>query len=158
MAGLTDSTRKEKRKLNIYNTMWLRVGVDIEHFNDSSLQKRVEAISSPSKIWVVERLSADIPAKTWKEPNGYLRSSKPLYGLTVYEVQGYDDAKRYHIPGNGMGDENIYYHINGQGKVDTYIRCNNIKHDAAPCEQSFMLPTAKNTMIEVGYRIGLLPQ
>jgi hypothetical protein len=159
MAPLTDATREEKRKSNIYNTMWLDVGVDIaSYYDELSLNRLVDAIPSPSKIWVVGDMGPGLPARTWKEPHGYLRSANLLYGLVVNEVQGYDDAKRYKYPGVDMGDQNIYYHINEHGNTDTYAECNNVKHDAARCEQYFILPTVKNTMIKVSYRIGLLPQ
>ena len=95
---------------------------------------------------------------TWKEQHGYIRSTKKLYGLVVNEVQGYDDAKRYKIPGNDILDANIYYPVDDKGKVGAYIKCDNIKHDAAPCNHHFILPTVKNTMIKIHYRFGLLPK
>lgn len=158
MAFMNDeAAREEKRKSNIYNTMWLSVGVDVETYNDDlSLKRLVNAIPAPGKIWT-SNLGGQ--HHTWKEQHGYIRSPKPLYGLVVNEVQGYDEAARHTLPDkNGMGDYNIYYHINQQGNIDAYIRCQNIKHDAAPCDHYFILPTVKNTMIEVNYRIGLLQQ
>ena len=159
MAPLTDATREEKRKSNIFNTMWLHVGVDVAPWNNElGLKRSVDAIPSPSKIWVVGDMGPGLPARTWKEPHGYLRSDNLLYGLVVNEVQGYDEAKRYKFPGVDGSDKNIYYHVDKQGKVDTYIECSNVKHDAAPCEQYFILPTVNNTMVKVLYRIGFLPQ
>lgn len=150
---------KEKRQSNIYNTMWLGVGVDVKSYHDDlSLNRLVDGITPPEKIWSVERMSPDIPASTWKEEHGYMRLPEPLYGLVVMEVTGFDDSKRYKIPGNSMLDKNIYYHSNPNEKVDSYIECSNIKHAAAPCEQKFALSTVKNTMVKVHYRIGFLPQ
>jgi hypothetical protein len=153
-----EAAREDKRKSTIYNTMWLDVGLSSAdpYYNELSLKHRVDAIPAPGKIWT-SNLGGQ--PHTWKEQHGYIRSPKPLYGLVVNEVQGYDEAERYKLPGkNGMGDNNIYYHINQQGNIDAYIRCQNINHDAAPCDHYFILPTVKNTMIEVNYRIGLLPQ
>jgi hypothetical protein len=151
-----EATREEKRKSNIYNSMWLDVGVDVESYNDDlSLKRLVDAIPAPGKIWTS---NLDGQPHNWKEQHGYIRSPKPFYNLVVNEVQGYDEAKRYKLPGNDFNDKNIYYHINQLGKMDTYIWCSNIKHQAAPCEHYFVLPRAKNTLIEVGYRIGLLPK
>lgn len=156
-ALLTDKTFGDKHKSNIYNTMWLGVGVNVAPYHNAlGLKRQVDAIPYPSQVHESEA-APGLPARTWKEEHGYIRSPKPLYGLVVNEVQGYDEAKRYKFPGVDTGDENIYYHVDESGNVDAYIWCSNIKHDAAPCEHSFILPQAKNTMIEVGYRIGLLP-
>lgn len=150
-----DAAKEDKRKSTIYNTMWLSVGVGVASYNNEvGLKRRVDAIPAPGKIWVNDSVN---PPHVWKEKHGFIRSPKPLYGLVVNEVQGYDDVARYQLPDkNGMGDYNIYYHINPQGKIDAYIRCQNIKHDAAPCEHSFVLPNAKNALIDVIYRIGFL--
>jgi hypothetical protein len=161
MALLTDKTFEDKHKSNIYNTMWLSVGVGVAPYNNAlGLKRRVDAIPYPSQLHELHESEAapGLPARTWKEEHGYIRSPTLLYGLVVNEVQGYDEAKRYNIPGNDMGDYNIYYHFDEQGNVDAYIRCDNIKHGAAPCNHDFILPKAINTIINVHYRIGLLPQ
>ncbi len=158
MAFLNDeAAREEKRKSNIYNTMWLGIVVNVDSYTDDlSLKRHVDAIPPPGKVWVNDSVN---PPRVWKEQHGYIRSPKPLYGLVVNEVQGYDEAARHTLPDkNGMGDNNIYYHINQQGNIDAYIRCQNIKHGAAPCNHFFILPTAKHTMIKVHYRIGFLPK
>jgi len=157
MAFLNNEAAKEDyRKSNIYNTMWLGVGVLVDPYNNNvGLKRMVNAIPAPGKIWTS---NLDGQPHTWKEQNGYIRSSKPLYGLVVNEVQGYDEAKRYKIPGNDILDANIYYHSDNNGKINAYIKCGNIKHDAAPCDHYFILPTTQDTMIEVNYRIGLLPK
>jgi hypothetical protein len=151
-----EAAKEDYRKSNIYNTMWLGVGVHIDAYNNEvGLKRMVDAIPAPGKIWTS---NLDGKPHTWKEQHGYIRSPKPLYGLVVNEVQGYDEAKRHKIPGNDILDANIYYHIDNKEKVDVYIKCDNIRHDAAPCNHHFILPTAKNTMIKVHYRIGLLPK
>jgi hypothetical protein len=156
MAPLTEATRQEKLKSTIYNTMWLGVGVSVKpYYDELTLKRRLEA--SLSEKWDAVH-KKDASPETWKDKHGYKTLSTPLYGLVVNEVYGYDDAKRYQIPGNNGGDKNIYYHVDDYGKVDTYIECSNIKHNAAPCNQDFILNSAKNTMISVHYRIGLLPK
>lgn len=153
---LTPETQQEKRKSNIYNTMWLDVGVSVEPYNSElGLQRQVDAISA--RKWD-DIHSKDAPSALWKDKHGYKRSPNPLYGLIVSEVYGYDESSRYKFPGVDMGDKNIYHHIGTQGAVDTFIECHNVRHDAAPCNQLFTLPTSKNTMVRVHYRIGLLPQ
>lgn len=156
MAPLTEATRQEKRQSTIYNTMWLDVGVSVKpYYDELTLKRRLEA--SLSEKWDATH-SKDTPPEIWKDKHGYKTLPDPLYGLVVNEVYGYDEAKRYQIPGNDSGDKNIYYHADAHGKVDTYIKCSNIKHNAALCEQNFILNSAKNTMVSVLYRIGLLPQ
>lgn len=152
---LTPKTEQEKRKSNMYNTMWLDVGVSIEPYNNKlGLQRLVDAI--PDRKWDAIH-SKDTPIDLWKKKHGYKRSPNPLYGLIVDEVYGYDEASRYKFPGVDVADENIYHHVDKQEHVDTYIECHNVKHDAAPCNQIFILKSAKNAMIKVHYRIGLLP-
>jgi hypothetical protein len=156
MAPLTEATPEEKHKTTIFNTMWLNVGVDVAPYNNElSLQRLVAAITS--RKWDAIH-TKDTPPEIWKNKHGYKTLPDPLYGLIVNEVYGYDDAKRYHFPGVDMGDKNIYHHVDDHGKVDTYIKCHNVKHSAAQCEQKFILIPAKNTMVSVSYRIGLLPQ
>jgi hypothetical protein len=158
MAPLTGKTLEDKHKSNIYNTMWLGVGIGVEsYYNESTLKHRADNLPYPSQIRTSEA-APGLPARTWKEEHGYIRSPNLLYGLVVNEVQGYDEAKRYRIPGNGSGDDTIYYHVDEQGNVDTYIRCDNIKHEAAPCSHHFILPKAQHTIVKIHYRIGLLPQ
>jgi hypothetical protein len=153
---LTPETEQEKSKSNMYNTMWLSVGVSVEPYNNAlGLQRQVDAI--PAEKWDAIHTKDDPPA-LWKDKHGYKRSPEPLYGLIVDEVYGYSEASRHKFPGVDMGDKNIYHHVDAQGHIDTLIECHNVKHDAALCEHSFILPTAKNTMVSVDYRIGLLPQ
>jgi hypothetical protein len=153
---LTPETQQEKRKSNIYNTMWLDVGISVKPNNNTlDLRRLVDAI--PLEIWDAQHTPSDPPA-LWKDKHGYIRSPNPLYGLIVDEVYGYSEASRYKFPGVDMGDKNVYHHVDAQGRIDAFIACHNVKHDAALCEHSFILPTAKNTMVSVDYRIGLLPQ
>ncbi len=55
-----------------------------------------------------------------------------------------------------MFDYNVYYHKDASGRVDTYIRCINVGHEAAPWRQMFNLYPAMKAGITVGYRRGLL--
>lgn len=156
LAPSTLENMREKYESNIYNTMWFSVGVQVATYNNElGLQRRVDAISSEK--WDSIHTPND-PPEIWRNKHWYNRLPDTSYGLVVYEVQGYDDAKRYITPGHDISDKNIYYHISARGKVDSYIECSNVKHDAAPCEQDFILPKAENTLVKVHYRIGFLPQ
>lgn len=159
MAVLNENTFEEKRKSTIHNTMWMDVGVSVEPYYDQfSLQGIADGFTK--RIWD-SRHTIDEPPEIWKDKHGYKRLADTLYGLVVYSVYGYDDAKRYIRPGidtHDILDANIYYHLDDKDIIDSYITCSNVKHDAAPCEHQFILPSAKNTLIKVHYRIGFLPQ
>lgn len=159
MAGLTDTTRSEKKQSTIYTTMWMRAGVNVDvkpFYNDDFSLNRISHGDLTFK-WDSVHSKNDSP-EIWKNKHGYQQSPNTLYGLTVFEVYGYNDAKRNQIPGNGPLDANIYYHINTQGQIDSYIRCNNIQHAAAQCSHQFIVKGLKNTMVGVDYRIGFLSQ
>jgi hypothetical protein len=142
MVPIFKQTIQEKKKTNIYNTMWIRVGIKVDPSYDGE---------------VLQRLVDSFPNKHWGG-HKFKRLPDLRYNLVVNQILGYDDTKRDSIPGNGSGDQNIYYHINKYGKIDSYIKCSNIRHDAAPCTQYFLLDSASNAKIQVSYRIGLLPQ
>jgi hypothetical protein len=156
MAPLTNKTREEKYKSNIYNTMWLSVGVNIEPYHNKLSLKRILDGTLSNKWDAIH--SKNTPPEIWKDKHGYKPSTKRLYGLIVNEVYGFDEASRYKFPGVDSSDENIYYHTDNQGRVETYIVCHNVKHYAAPCDQKFILPMVKNTMVSVHYRIDFLPK
>jgi hypothetical protein len=153
---LSPETEKEKRLSSRYNTMWLSVGVDVKPYNNAlGLKRQVDAI--PLNIWDAVHKPGD-PPEIWKDKHGYKRSANKLYDLVVDEAYGYSEESRHKFPGVVGGDDNIYHHIDAHGNVDTYMKCSNVRHDAAPCRQAFVLPIVKNTIVTVGYRIGLLPQ
>jgi len=158
MAGLTEKTEQEKKKSTIYNTMWMRAGVnvDVKPFYDDDFSLNRIANGDLTFKWDSVHSKNDPPI-IWKNKHGYQQSPNTLYGLIVFEVYGYDDAKRNQIPGHDSDDKNIYYHINTQGQIDSYIKCNNIRHAAAQCSHEFLIKGFKNTMVGVDYRVGFLP-
>lgn len=156
MVLLTPEVWQEKRKSNMYNTMWLDIGISVKPYHDELSLRRI-LDGTVATTWDAIH-SKGTPPDLWKDKHGYKRSPDPLFGLVVDEVYGYDEASRHKFPGVDMGDKNIYHHVDTQGNVDTYIECHNVKHDAALCDQNFVLSMAKNTRVSVLYRIGLLPQ
>lgn len=158
MLGVTKETWSEKNKAKPADTNWMRVGIDYFGSNPTpTLGLQIKLDEIPTKKWNAVHIPSD-PAINWRDKHGYTLSPNLIYGLKVYEVYGYDDTKRDKIPGNDISDENIYFQVDLQGKVDTYIRCSNIRQDFAPCQQYFYLSNAKYTEISVSYRIGFLPQ
>lgn len=163
MKGETKETWSEKHQSLPFNTKWISVGIryfggepGIDKVDTSQgLQRGIDFYVKHK--WDLPHSAGD-PATTWREKIGYQLAPEPKYGLSVYEIYGYDDAKRDKVGGNGGGDENIYYHVNQQGKVDTSIRCDNQRHDFAQCEHHFYLNQAKYVAIDIRCRIGFLPQ
>ncbi|MDD2723740.1 MAG: hypothetical protein PHH59_06925 [Methylovulum sp.] len=151
MALVHDETPEQRRKINIYNTMWLDVGADDYVPHDAGSLTRILEGTITTK-W--PKMNDGVtPIEQLKDKHGYRAVSETLYDLGIYEVYGYEKSSHDH----DIGDKNIYYHRNRRGEVDTYIECSNANHHAAPCNQQFLLPKAKNIMLDVHYRIGLLP-
>lgn len=153
MAPPKDENWGDMIQSSIFTTMWLTVMVNIAPYNnDVGLKRMLDAV--PTKVWDADHIPGD-PPERWDNKHGYQLSSEKIHGLSVYEVTGYDDAKRYQ--GNDFLDQNIYYRVSQQGQVEAFIECHNVKHAAAPCTHSFILPKAQNVMVDISYRIGLLP-
>jgi hypothetical protein len=147
-----DETPEQLKKTYPGNTLWIDVGLETFGFHDErSLNRILDGTANTKSGHYDEKLGRIVD-------DGYTLLTEPLYGLRVYQIYGYDDAKRSQQPPNDVGDRNLYYHTNQKGEVDTYIECDNTKLDAVRCNQSFVLPSTEHTIAEVSYRIGLLPQ
>ncbi len=147
-----DETPEQLKEVYPGNTMWIDVGLDIEDFHDErSLNRILDGTANTKSGHYDEKLGHIVD-------DGYTLLAEPLYGLRVYQIYGYDDAKRYQQPPNDVGDRNLYYHTNQKGEVDTYIACDNTKYPGARCNQQFVLPNTKHTIAHVDYRNGLLPE
>ncbi len=142
MAGLSDgSLEADKRKHSIYNTMWIRVGLNTgENYpGDGSLDRRAKAMNYPEAKFQLEALpdSQD--------------------GLTVYSPSGTDPTTQK--PNREHPDaKDLFVHRDASGHVDAYIKCSNRPHEAAPCTHDFSLGPNVKAVVYVGYRRGLLPQ
>lgn len=143
MAPLPPQTEADKRAHSIFNTTWIRVGVGSgEH---------------GAKAGFLERYLADInaPGSIWPP---YVDVPKKIHGLTSLTPKLADTSGR----GEGrptLLDEDVFYHRNEEGNIDTYITCSNASHAAAPCTQTFSLePYMRETDVGVSYRRGLLPE
>ncbi|MGA4400483.1 hypothetical protein ACI2S1_18100 [Ralstonia nicotianae] len=130
----------DKRKQeNIYTSAWLSVGISSN--NDYPGQ------------YYPEGQVLDMENRHYK----YKRADKNEYGLETYvPINADEEARRKGGGAANMFDYNIYYHKDERGHVDTYIRCINVAHEAAPCRQMFNLYPAMKAGITVGYRRGLL--
>lgn len=150
-----DETTEQLKNIYPGNTLWIDVGLEVFDFNDERSLNRVLEGTAANK-WPMMN-DGHRSVEELKDKHGYQLLPEPLYGLRVYQVYGYDDAKRYQQPPNDFGDRNLYYHTNHKGEVDTYIECDNTKYPGARCNQQFVLPNTKHTIAHVDYRNGLLP-
>jgi hypothetical protein len=135
-APINKKTWKDKLNENIHTTMWMHVGIR----SNSAYQDR-----SPTRM--ARKL---VRALEWAPPSyHYVEQQEKVHGLTAYIPV---DVK---IPFRNTN--NIYVHKVNDGGVDSYIRCSNVDHDAAPCSQMFGLAPELKASIDVSYRKGLLP-
>ncbi|MGI4778987.1 MAG: hypothetical protein ACRYGA_12850 [Janthinobacterium lividum] len=138
-----EETRMDKSNYTIYNTPWLSVhitaGVD---FGDGQFLERMTAHMNRDADFQFEKLL------------------EKFHGLDVYTSTTADVAKRDRdaqgVYRNDMRDVNIYIHYDKNHKVDAFIRCNNVNHQAAPCEHDFFLAQGIRARVVVNYRRGML--
>lgn len=139
MEVATTANLDKQKHESIYTSMWLNVSItsNSDYFGKYYPEGQVAGMDN----------------NKYK----YKKSSDDEYGLETYIPIDVDKAARK--KGNGaadMFDYNIYYHQDKTGHVDTYIRCINVSHDAAPCTHMFNLYPEIEASITVGYRRGLL--
>lgn len=145
MASEDMKTHEERLKKDIFNTMWMRVGVDAgEDYGSSgdvAFERYLQNYLNPNrKRFVYGRL----PNKT--------------FGLTGYTPIDVDKSLREQVIGGAsIRDKNIYYAKNKDGRITTFIECGNKKHRAVNCRQSFNLGPLMKVRVSVSYRKELLP-
>ncbi|WP_247538721.1 hypothetical protein [Ralstonia pseudosolanacearum] len=129
---------KQKRE-NIYTSTWLSVGVSSNSDYPGQYYPEGQVLGMNDKKYKYERIGVN------------------EYGLETYIPINVDEGARKKGGGAAdMFDYNIYYHKDTTGRVDTYIRCINVTHEAAPCKQMFNLYPEMKASITVGYRRDLL--
>jgi hypothetical protein len=148
MAGLSSREMwKDRNSYTIYNTPWINVGLTSGsfYFGDGFLDRQASYL---------ERWKIDGSGLAWEryEPNG-----ESFHGLTVYVPTGID-PKTQRPYREGLYAEDVFLHRTADGRVDTYIRCSNRPHEAAPCQQSFSMESSMQAAVDINYRRGLLPQ
>lgn len=145
MTPVTDENATEKRKENIYTTMWMRVGVDSHSqyggAGDDGIERRARDITDPKAHRYTYKL---MPEK--------------VHGLTGYFPEGPDESRRLlQVGGADMNDVNLYYYRNESGQVDSYIECGNMAHSADRCKLFFNLKPDMRIRVWVNFRRELLP-
>jgi hypothetical protein len=145
MAPVNDQTWRDKRKENIYTTMWMSVGVR----SNSRYQDR-----SPARM-------ARILVSVWLENSSlfyrYEEQPSQIYGLTAF-VPVNADVSRRSAENHNSNDENIYIHRLDKDHVDAYISCSNNNLESVTCQQRFSLEPVLKASVDVRYRKGLLPK
>ncbi|ASL73310.1 hypothetical protein G7939_00570 [Ralstonia solanacearum] len=129
----------KQKSESIYTTTWLTVGVSSNSFYGG-------------KDFPLGSVLA-MKFKKYK----YERSDEKNYELETYIPTNVDENKRQNGGGAAdMFDYNIHYHKDATGRVDAYITCSNMKHEAATCQQKFNLFPHMAADVSVTYRRGLL--
>ena len=146
MVPVNDKNWAEKRKENIYTSLWLNVTV----LSNANYQDR-----NPHRMAML--------ASSWlsnaRRFHEYKEQPKKVNDLTEYVPLGVDTSRRelnskeFH----DGSDRNIYIHYLGNRDVDTVIDCSNMNHAAAPCEHRFGLEPGMKASVNVSYRKGMLP-
>lgn len=145
MASEEVKTDKERLRTDIFNTMWMRVGVDAgEDYGSSgdvAFERYLENYLNPNRKRFIY---APLPNKT--------------FGLIGYTPIDVDKSLREQVTGGAsIRDKNIYYEKNRDGRITTFIECGNKKHRAVNCKQSFNLRPLMKVRVSVSYRKELLP-
>ncbi|MDO3524302.1 hypothetical protein [Ralstonia pseudosolanacearum] len=87
----------------------------------------------------------------------YKQTNTSEYGLETYVPINVDETARKKGSGAAdMFDYNIYYYKNSSGRIDAYITCINVKHEAAICEHQFNLFPDMKAGVSINYRRSLL--
>ena len=145
MASEAMKTDEERLKKDIFNTMWMRVGVKAGEAYGSSgdvaFERYLENYLNPNRKRFIY---APLPNKT--------------YGLTGYTPIDVDKSLRGQVVGGAsIRDKNLYYEKDKDGHITTFIECGNKKHRAVNCRQFFNLRPLMKVRVRVSYRKELLP-
>lgn len=139
MTGLSSpALEKEKRDASIDTTQWIFVGIDAGAYSGDGL--------------FLERISQNVNG------DGILhfeRKNEDEFGLATFTPIGISSADRQKY-NPLLDDKDIFIERDASGKVQTYIECSNVMHEAAPCSHFFFLPPPVKGSVEVSYRRGLL--
>lgn len=144
MAGLsTPELRQHKQSQGIYNTMWISVGVTTGDIypGHGFLDRQADALDKPDGILKYEH---------------YEKLPGQLFGLTVYAAAGTNPQTNKPYREHSQASDR-FVHRRETGRVDTYIRCNNVTRHVATCKQNFSLEPDAKAKIYVSYRRDLLP-
>ncbi len=134
----------DRRRYNIYNTPWIRVGVTTgSHYPGRGFMNRIDLKDSElrSEYW-------------WKDR---LKVREKKFGLTEYRLA----RKPPPIPGMDSDmpqyGETIYLYRDKAGNVITRINCDNVPHEGAQCSQNWdMGEYGVSADLRVMYRRALL--
>lgn len=139
-----DERKADRRKYSIYNTPWLDVGATASsYFGDGNFLERSFAERNHDKKFQYEKLV------------------DKQFGLDAYTPYTVDKSLRLKDPEtrtyrSDMRDRDLYFHFDKNGRVDAYIRCSNVQHDAASCKHFFYIDKDLRIQISVLYRRGML--
>lgn len=144
MVGMSSAEiRKDRQRYTVFDTPWIHVGVSTgqSYWGDGFLDRLTAGLSRPPVL-------------------GYDRYEvlpQTEYGLTVYAPAGIDPKTDRPYRENRNASD-VFIHRAKDGKVDAYISCSNVPHEAAPCQHFFSLEPAVRARVSMRYRRGHLSQ
>lgn len=142
MAGLSSpELEADKRKQNIHNTMWMRVGIKSGEIypGEGFMDRKAETFH---RVLTTYR---------------YEKQAEKVHGLTVHTPIGVATDTRVPFKSHSH-DQDVFVHRNSAGGVDAYIECSNVEIPSAPCSHHFGLGTEMKVEVHVSYRRGYLPE
>lgn len=144
MAGMSSAEIwKDRQRYTVFDTPWIHVGVQTGEIypGDGSLDRLTAALSRPGVLSYEK----------------YEVLPQAEYGLTVYAPAGIDPKTDRPYREN-RNARDVFIHRVKDGKVDAYISCSNVPHEAAPCQHFFSLGPQVHADISMRYRRGHLSQ
>ncbi|MBX9901817.1 MAG: hypothetical protein K2Y28_13630 [Burkholderiaceae bacterium] len=141
MAGLSSKElEKDFKKSSIDETFWISVSIHANnHFGDGLGLQRIANTALTDG------------------PFSYEKRKSLFYGLDHYEPIGAVKTDRVPFKINFF-DQDLFYDRHSDGTVNTFIKCSNVQHDAAPCNLEFTLAPNLKISTEIAFRRGLLPK
>jgi hypothetical protein len=153
MISIKNETGKEKKHRNIYNSMWLSVGLSSGEYNYRTphLDAYLEQYSNTNYI--------------------FQKLDNPIYGLETYIPirakfpweRRHQNAEEYPIEkfrskiGYELHDQNLYFFRDPDGHAVTFIACSNALIESATCRQRFLMKSPIRAAVDFSYRRALLP-
>ena len=147
MAGLSSpELKKNKASYTIYNTMWIRVGINSGEFypRDGFLDRLTHGY--------IEADNSNDPS------HNYTKIPEIKYGLSIYQVLGVDPQTKKVYRDSMFSSDDIFIHRNDTGLVDAFIKCTNNVPGVATCKHLFGLEPLIKAKVYMSYRRDLLPE
>jgi hypothetical protein len=144
--GTPEVLSRERGKSNIFTTMWINVGVSSNSDYKGGTESLERLVNTIQKMF-------DSRGSDYQ----YRRHTELVHGLVAYHPFQRIVSPQGKVLWQRFEENSFYYHVDEDGKVDTYIMCSYVKYASSPCSQYFLLLPKMLAMARLGYRNELLP-